>query len=111
MNNELKTKMTRFANQVWFRSMPEESQRQAWYNELATQKREEELARQAAEAKKKQEEQERKLKELSEKKKKIQGRHLHDFGLVENLIFYLLFHIICTKNYARSTKIHAMISI
>lgn len=70
---ELRQKMTTFADQVWFRSMPEEGQRQTWYTQLAVHKREEEdlkRKRDLEEEKKKIEEQ--KVKDAA-KKKKLQG--------------------------------------
>ena len=77
MPDELRNKMKEYAEQVWFRSMTEENQRQSWYNELADHKRKEDEKRKVEEEKKRQEEQKRKLQELKENTKKVQGtRHL-----------------------------------
>lgn len=82
MTADLRAKMTKYAEQVWFRSMPEEGQRQSWYNQLAAHKRDEEDKARIEEEKTRQQDQQKKLEQLRENRKKVQGTRHHYFAFI-----------------------------
>ena len=92
--------MKSFAEQVWFRTMPEEQQRFEWQKELtAKHKKLEEENRKQEEARR-QKEHDEKMKALRDKKKKVQATAFFCFYCSNNIynrvnLLVILFWLYC----------------